>query len=109
MVRWAGVTLGAPAAWAGRAVDRGGGRVGSGGLDDEAREDPRKLADLLGKPLIPVMTKTLDRLVEEYGALPNWRMRWCTRQIKVEPTKAFLKSCSRKSLICQIEKLTKLM
>lgn len=51
----------------------------------------RKLGDLLGKPIRPVMSgQTLDSLIRGYGALPNWRMRWCTRQLKIEPTKQFL-------------------
>lgn len=52
----------------------------------------RSLAELLGKPLLPIMAGTLDGLVEGYNALPNWRMRWCTRQLKVEPTKRYLLS-----------------
>lgn len=30
-------------------------------------------------------------LIEEFGALPNWRQRWCTRLIKIEPCIAFLR------------------
>lgn len=45
----------------------------------------------LGKRLIPVMEKTLKGLIEGYNALPNFRDRWCTRQIKIEPYRRFLK------------------
>lgn len=34
---------------------------------------------------------TLFELIDGYNALPNWRQRWCTRQIKIEPCIAFLK------------------
>lgn len=33
----------------------------------------------------------LEDLIDGYNALPNWRQRWCTRQIKIEPCLAFLK------------------
>lgn len=50
----------------------------------------RKLSELLGRPIIPIVASTLSTLIEDYNALPNWRMRWCTRQLKIEPTKQFL-------------------
>lgn len=50
----------------------------------------RKIAGLLGKPLIPIGDTTLAAKIEQYGALPNFRMRWCTREIKIEPTKKYL-------------------
>jgi hypothetical protein len=50
----------------------------------------RKLADLLGKPLIPVMGGTLIGLIKQQNALPNWRQRWCTRMLKIEPYAAWL-------------------
>lgn len=33
---------------------------------------------------------TLNGLIEQYQALPNWRQRWCTRVLKIEPCLAFL-------------------
>lgn len=44
-----------------------------------------KLEELLGKQLIRLPGPSLVELVIKYRALPNWRMRWCTRQIKIEP------------------------
>lgn len=53
----------------------------------------RHLGELLGKPIVPVTAGvTLDGLVRAYRALPNWRMRWCTRQLKIDPFKGFLLS-----------------
>jgi hypothetical protein len=45
-----------------------------------------RLGHLLGKPLRPVPAKhSLAGLVYIQKALPNWRMRWCTRMLKIEP------------------------
>ncbi len=48
------------------------------------------LEQRLGKPLVRVAAPTLRSLIDHYGALPNFRARWCTRQIKVEPCVAYL-------------------
>ena len=51
----------------------------------------RKLGDLLGAPLLPVTTgKSLNGLIDHFNALPNFRMRWCTRMLKIEPFYRFL-------------------
>jgi 3'-phosphoadenosine 5'-phosphosulfate sulfotransferase (PAPS reductase)/FAD synthetase len=47
---------------------------------------------LIGKPLTRITNKTLDYWIEHFNALPNWRQRWCTRLLKIEPCLAFLKS-----------------
>jgi hypothetical protein len=48
------------------------------------------LKNLLGKPVLPINMKSLDYLIREQGALPNWRQRWCTRILKIEPYTRFL-------------------
>lgn len=50
------------------------------------------LERLLGKPLTRVTNGTLNSWIDHFGALPNWRQRWCTRLLKIEPCLAFLKS-----------------
>lgn len=50
----------------------------------------RSLADRLGKPLVPVVGGTSKGLVQKQCALPNWRQRWCTRILKIEPYAAWL-------------------
>lgn len=51
----------------------------------------RRLAELLGKPIKPVMYRTgLNGLIAEQNALPNWRQRWCTRILKIEPYATWL-------------------
>lgn len=46
------------------------------------------LEQLLGKRLIVVTSPelTLVSIIESEGAIPNWRMRFCTRMLKIEPT-----------------------
>ncbi len=47
------------------------------------------LESVLG-PITRVQNRTLDEWIEDFGALPNWRQRWCTRLLKIEPCLAFL-------------------
>lgn len=55
-----------------------------------------RLEELLGKPLIKLHApKDLNGLIEKYGALPNWRQRWCTRELKIEPYRAWLSEQAR--------------
>lgn len=51
-----------------------------------------RLECLLGKPLQRIPAPTLLDLIVKYKALPNWRMRWCTRQVKIEPFMAYAQS-----------------
>ncbi len=44
------------------------------------------------RPLVTPPNKGLFEWIDFHQALPNWRMRWCTRQIKIEPCIAYLKS-----------------
>lgn len=50
----------------------------------------RRLGDILGKQIVPVMSGTLNGLIMQQKALPNWRQRWCTRMLKIEPYAAWL-------------------
>lgn len=50
----------------------------------------RKLGDLLGQRLTPIVAGSLEERIEHYQALPNWRQRWCTRELKIEPFAKFL-------------------
>lgn len=45
----------------------------------------RKVGELLGKPIMPIMRHSLKGLIEQQRAIPNHRQRWCTRMIKLEP------------------------
>lgn len=49
------------------------------------------LGELLGKRLLPVMAGSLKSLIRDQNALPNFRQRWCTRKLKIEPFRAWLK------------------
>jgi hypothetical protein len=45
----------------------------------------------LGKPIIPVSSgRSLGGLIRMQNALPNWRMRWCTRMLKIEPFERYV-------------------
>jgi 3'-phosphoadenosine 5'-phosphosulfate sulfotransferase (PAPS reductase)/FAD synthetase len=51
----------------------------------------RKLGTLLGKPLTPITYHTgLFGLIKEQNSIPNWRARFCTRLLKIEPYAAWL-------------------
>lgn len=50
----------------------------------------RRLGELLGAPLTPVVGGTLVGMIREQHALPNVWMRWCTRRLKIAPFAAWL-------------------
>lgn len=50
-----------------------------------------RLEELLGKPITRLTNGTLDSWIEKFQALPNWRQRWCTRVLKIEPCIAYMK------------------
>lgn len=56
---------------------------------DEMFEHWKKLKCLLGN--LTVLAETsLDSLIKSQNALPNWRMRWCTRILKIQPFQAYV-------------------
>lgn len=51
----------------------------------------RKLGDLLGKRITPITHRTgLSGVVREQKMLPNFRARFCTRILKIEPYRVWL-------------------
>lgn len=48
-----------------------------------------KLEKALGKPLVRIPAPSLVELIVKFKTLPNWRMRFCTRLIKIEPFMAY--------------------
>jgi hypothetical protein len=53
------------------------------------------LGRLLGKPLRPITSgHSLGGLIRIQKCLPNWRMRWCTRMLKIEPFEAYILNCA---------------
>lgn len=50
----------------------------------------KAMGERLGRRILPIMEHSLRSLIDGYGALPNFRQRWCTRRIKVEPYERFL-------------------
>lgn len=60
---------------------------------DELPELDVHMADILARvsrPLVLPPNKSLDFWIEYHEALPNFRMRWCTRQIKIVPCIEYL-------------------
>ena len=51
------------------------------------------LERILGKPILRLTNngRTLNDLIQIQNALPNFRMRWCTRMLKIEPTVAWIR------------------
>lgn len=49
------------------------------------------LETLLGKPLVRVANGTLAECIERNHTLPNWRMRFCTRELKIVPAIAYMR------------------
>lgn len=51
-----------------------------------------KLEQLTGKTFTRIQCPSLMDLIDKFEALPNYRMRWCTRLIKIVPFEAFIKA-----------------
>lgn len=53
-------------------------------------EHVQRVCEDIDHPLVMPHAPTLVELIEFFSALPNWRQRWCTRMIKIEPCIAYL-------------------
>lgn len=56
------------------------------------REHLDRLVAHTGAPLDIPPGPSLLGLMETFNALPNFRQRWCTRMVKIQPCMAFLKA-----------------
>ncbi len=66
----------------------------------EMIEHWQRLERLLGAPLRRVRAdQDLIELCESQNALPNWRQRWCTRILKIEPTIKYMESLPDDSVL----------
>src|SRR6185312_11813979 len=50
----------------------------------------RNLGERLGRRIYPIMAGTLDSIIRQERMLPNFRARFCTRILKIEPYRKFL-------------------
>jgi hypothetical protein len=50
----------------------------------------RTLGERLGSHIVPIMAGTLNSVIRAQGMLPNFRARFCTRILKIEPYRKFL-------------------
>lgn len=53
-----------------------------------------RLGERLGRRLVPIMAGTLHSVIREEKMLPNFRARFCTRRLKIEPYRKFLQEQS---------------
>ncbi len=51
-----------------------------------------ELGNRLGKRIIPIVGGTLHGVIRREKMLPNFRVRFCTRLLKIEPYRKFLKA-----------------
>jgi len=57
----------------------------------EMIEHWQRIGERLGRPILSISGgRTLQGLIYAQRALPNWRMRWCTRLLKIEPFQAYI-------------------
>ena len=51
----------------------------------------KRLEAILGQPMTVISSgHSLPGLIRRWDALPNWRQRWCTRVLKLEPFNTYL-------------------
>ena len=50
----------------------------------------RALSATLGKSIVPVIGGTLKGIIAQEQMIPNWRARFCTRMLKLDPFAAWL-------------------
>lgn len=66
----------------------------------EMHEHWAKLEKMLGAPLIRVRhTTDLKGMIREEKAIPNWRQRFCTRILKIEPTIRYMRALPDDSVL----------
>ena len=63
------------------------------------QEHWRNLEKVLGKPLLFLESPTLIETIEKHNALPNFRMRFCTRDIKIEPFMDYMDTLPEDSVL----------
>lgn len=56
----------------------------------EMFEHWRDLGERLGSRILPIMAGTLKSVIASEGMLPNFRARFCTRKLKIEPYRKWL-------------------
>ena len=58
-------------------------------LPDVARHI-EAVSAIVRRKVTRISAPSLEQLIHEQQCLPNWRMRWCTRMIKIEPCRRWL-------------------
>lgn len=57
----------------------------------DVRKHIDRVVEATGAELVDLEAPTLGGLIDEQRCLPNFRMRWCTRMIKIEPCAEWLR------------------
>lgn len=60
----------------------------------------RLVAELIQRPIVEPPNVSLMYLIVQNRSLPSFHSRWCTRQGKIEPTKAYLMSLPERPTYC---------
>lgn len=60
----------------------------------------KRLEDLLGQQMVRIPGPSLMDLILKYQTLPNFRMRFCTRQVKIEPFQKY--AISKSPAMCLV-------
>ena len=58
-----------------------------------------RLESILGHKILRITNGTLRSWIDGQQALPNWRQRWCTRVLKIQPCIAYFKSLPPSSVL----------
>tara|TARA_R110000824_G_scaffold62147_3_gene164807 strand:- start:6024 stop:6761 length:738 start_codon:yes stop_codon:yes gene_type:complete len=56
----------------------------------EMKEHWARLEVMLNQPIVHITNGSLKSWSDHFEALPNFRMRWCTRLLKIEPCLAYM-------------------
>jgi len=49
-----------------------------------------RVVSIVKQPIVVPPNPSLKHLIDTFNRIPNWRQRWCTRMIKIEPCIAYL-------------------
>ena len=65
----------------------------------EMKAHIKHMEKILGGPINTIAQKTLSELVVEMNMLPNFRARWCTRILKIEPFIEYMEGLENGSIM----------
>jgi hypothetical protein len=72
----------------------------AGNEPEELFAHAQAVAEMIDRPIVQPPNLSLMFWIQKHNALPNFRQRWCTRQIKILPTIAYLQSLPERPTYC---------